>query len=36
MPEIRGKKLGEALRSLEDRWIKSNFTLSKKELLAEE
>ena len=35
MPEIRGKKLGEALRSLEDRWIKSNFTLSKKELLAE-
>ena len=36
MPEISGKKLGEALRSLEDRWIKSNFTLSKKELLAEE
>ena len=36
MPEINGKKLGEALRSLEDRWIKSNFTLSKKELLAEE
>ena len=35
MPEIRGKKLGEALRSLEDRWIKSNFTLSKKDLLAE-
>ena len=35
MPEISGKKLGEALRSLEDRWIKSNFTLSKKELLAE-
>ena len=35
MPEIRGKKLGEALRSLEDRWIKSNFTLSKIELLAE-
>ena len=31
MPEISGKKLGEALRSLEDRWIKSNFTLSKKE-----
>lgn len=36
MPEISGKKLGEALRSLEDRWIKSNFTLSKKELLVEE
>ena len=36
MPEINGKELGEALRSLEDRWIKSNFTLSKKELLAEE
>ena len=36
MPEISGKKLGEALRSLEDRWIKSNFTLSKKVLLAEE
>ena len=36
MPEINGKKLGKALRSLEDRWIKSNFTLSKKELLAEE
>ena len=36
MPEISGKKLGKALRSLEDRWIKSNFTLSKKELLAEE
>ena len=36
MPEISGKKLGEALRSLEDRWIKSNFTLSKRELLAEE
>lgn len=36
MPEINGKKLGEALRSLEDRWIKSNFTLNKKELLAEE
>ena len=35
MPEIRGKKLGEALRSLEDQWIKSNFTLSKKDLLAE-
>ena len=35
MPEVSGKKLGEALRSLEDRWIKSNFTLSKKELLAE-
>ena len=35
MPEISGKKLGEALRSLEDRWIKSNFTLSKKDLLAE-
>ena len=35
MPEIRGKKLGEALRSLEDRWIKSNFTLSKKDLIAE-
>ena len=35
MPEIRGKKLGEALRSLEDRWIKSNFTRSKKDLLAE-
>ena len=35
MPEIRGKKLGEALRSLENRWIKSNFTLSKKDLLAE-
>ena len=35
MPEINGKKLGEALRSLEDRWIKSNFTLSKKDLLAE-
>ena len=36
MPEISGKKLGKALRSLEDRWIKSNFTLSKRELLAEE
>ena len=36
MPEINGKKLGEALRSLEDRWIKSNFTLSEKELLAKE
>ena len=36
MPEINGKKLGEALRSLEDRWIKSNFTLRKKDLLAEE
>ena len=36
MPEISGKKLGEALRSLEDRWIKSNFTLSKKDLLVEE
>ena len=35
MPEISGKKLGEALRSLEDRWIKSNFTLSKKELISE-
>jgi len=35
MPAIRGKKLGESLRSLEDRWIKSNFTLSKKDLLAE-
>ena len=35
MPEISGKKLGEALRSLEDQWIKSNFTLSKKDLLAE-
>lgn len=33
MPDLQGAALGAALKSLEDRWIKSGFTLSKDELL---
>ncbi len=34
MPALEGKALGEVLKRLEDRWIKSGFTLSKSELLS--
>ncbi len=34
MPALEGKALGEALKRLEDRWIKSGFTLSKSDLLS--
>lgn len=33
MPELQGKALGDALSSLEKRWIESGFTLSREELL---
>lgn len=33
MPDITGPALGAALRTLEDRWIESGFTLSRDELL---
>lgn len=34
MPRLEGPALGEALRHLQDRWIASDFTLSRSELLA--
>ncbi|WP_298499295.1 CCA tRNA nucleotidyltransferase [uncultured Maritimibacter sp.] len=34
MPALQGPALGERLRALEDRWIASDFTLTKEELLA--
>ena len=33
MPEYQGKDLGDLLRSLEDQWIDSGFTLSREELM---
>jgi hypothetical protein len=33
LKNLQGKKLGDALRELKDLWIKSEFTLSKKDLL---
>ena len=34
LPHLQGPQLGAQLRALEDRWIASNFSLSKAELLA--
>jgi poly(A) polymerase len=34
MPDLQGPALGERLRTLEDRWIASGFSLTKAELLA--
>ncbi|WP_114967024.1 CCA tRNA nucleotidyltransferase [Alkalilacustris brevis] len=34
MPALQGPALGERLRQLEDRWIASDFTLTREELLA--
>ena len=34
LPHLQGPQLGAQLRALEDRWIASNFSLSKTELLA--
>lgn len=34
MPSLHGKALGDQLRALEARWIASNFTLTKADLLA--
>ncbi len=33
MPELEGKELGDALRALEQKWIDSDFTLSREDLL---
>ena len=33
LKNLQGKKLGDTLRELKDLWIKSEFTLSKKDLL---
>ncbi|MEM9899338.1 MAG: CCA tRNA nucleotidyltransferase, partial [Pseudomonadota bacterium] len=33
--EFRGPELGQKLKSLEKRWVDSNFTLSKSELLSQ-
>ncbi|MGR3662037.1 MAG: CCA tRNA nucleotidyltransferase [Paracoccaceae bacterium] len=34
MPDLQGPKLGQRLKSLETRWIESNFRLTKQQLLA--
>ncbi len=34
MPKLKGKKLGDELKRLETQWIKSDFTLSKNQLLS--
>jgi poly(A) polymerase len=34
MPDYSGAALGEKLRDMEDKWIKSGFRLSKSDLLA--
>ena len=35
MPALEGAKLGQQLKALKERWIASNFTLSREELLSE-
>jgi len=35
MPEYEGPELGRKLSALEQRWINSGFTLSRKDLLSE-